>query len=159
MIDIKEFRKGLQLDDEEMAAISQNSGISRTRLTMAEHGVVTLKPEEESILRLAIDYAIHCRKTKLLVRLGQGQFDTAAPMTWDECQKKHQSSTMPREMKVMTIAVKLQEIDGQVYFPLSEPIPWQIDLTDAGAKVLASQPDVLSSMIEGIKTTVAFQGH
>ena len=153
MLDIKQFRRDLQIDSDEFAAITRNSGIGRIRLAMVEFGTVTLTPKEESILRLAISYAMHCRTAKLLGKVGQGQFDNTVPMTWHEYQKE-KSSRMPKTTELMRIAVELQEIDGKLYFPLSPPIPWQIDITDIGGKVLASQPEVLSWMIEAIRAVV-----
>jgi len=57
-------------------------------------------------------------------------------------------------MKVVVISLELVEDDGRLLFPLSE-IPWDIEINETAAKVLATCPNVLESMIAGIRTVVA----
>jgi hypothetical protein len=155
MIDLKALRTGLELTTQDLTAISVNSGVSRPRMYMAEKGLVTLKPDEESLLRTAINYALHCRSMKLLRKVGQGQFDNSEPMTWDEYKRKNHEKGMPKEMAVISVAIGLIESEGQLLLPLSEPIPWRVELNTEAAKALASFPEVLESMLSAIRSAVA----
>lgn len=65
---------------------------------------------------------------------------------------------MPQTMKVMTIAVELKNIDGQLCFPLSDPIPWNIAINEVAEQILVSQPEVLNSLIFAIRGVVGYQG-
>lgn len=159
MIDLQFLSKGLQLTREELAEVCKNAGISRVRVTLAERRLVRLTPSEEARLRLAINYALHRRQAKLLRNVGQGHFDNTQPVAWDEYKRLHQEPRMPKEMRVMTIAIELTESDGQLMFPLSEPLPWNIELNTEAAKVLASFPEVLESMLNAIRTVVAQNQH
>jgi len=93
MIDIRSLCQGLNITQPELARIIDITGIGRLRFAMAERRVVTLKPREEAIIRLAIAYTMHCRSVRLAERLSQGTLRESVPMTWDEYVAKHQNKT------------------------------------------------------------------
>jgi len=161
MIDIKSLRQGLAITNKELAEIAKVTGIGRSRLAMAEHGLLPLKPEEEATLRLAISYTMHCRSVRLAAKLAQGSaLVRSVPMTWDEHLKAHRKEKqMARQMKVIVVSLDLVEESGRMLFPLSEPIPWEIAIDDTAAKVLATCPAVLESMITAIRSVVALHSH
>jgi hypothetical protein len=157
MIDIKLLRKGLNITKQELAEMVRVSGIGRFRMALVEHGLLTLKPAEESILRMALAYTMHCRAVRMAAKLAQGPLVRSEPMTWDEYVKEHRPPGTRKEqnMKVIVVSLDLVEDKGKLLFPLSEPIPWNIELDDKAAEILATCPTVLESMIDGIRSVVA----
>jgi hypothetical protein len=154
MIDFKLLRSGLGITKKELAEITKITGIARFRSVLAENGMLTFSPEEESILRLAIGYTMHCRSVRLAAEVGQGLLPRS-PMTWDQYAKEHGKKKQKEQcMKVIVVSLELVEDEGRFLFPLSE-IPWNIDINDKAVKVLATCPSVLESMIAGIRTVVA----
>src|SRR5258708_6416195 len=149
MIDIKALRRGLGITQKEMAGIRRIAGVGTLRLLMAEQGLWTLKAVEESTVRMAFAYTMHCRTVRLASKLAQGSLVRSSPMTWEEYLKEHgREKQMAHSMKVVVVNLDLVENGGRLLFPMSEPIAWNIDIDDTAAKVLAKCPSVLESMIQ-----------
>jgi predicted transcriptional regulator len=102
MIDFKLLRNGLGITKKELAEITRITGIGRFRLALIERGLLTLKPGEESTVRLAFAYAMHCRSVRLAAKLAQGTPVRSVPMTWDEYVREHgEVKQKEQQMKVM----------------------------------------------------------
>jgi hypothetical protein len=98
---------------------------------------------------------MHCRSVRLAAKVAQGAILRSVPMSWGEYVKEHGKEKQKEQcMKVIVVSLELIEEDGRLLFPMSEPIPWNIDINDTAAKVLATCPSVLESMLAGIRTVV-----
>lgn len=89
MIDIRPLRRDLGITKTELIEITRITGIGRFRMLMVEHGLLTLDPADESTVRLAFAYIMHCRSVRLALKVAQGPLVRPTPMTWDEYLKDH----------------------------------------------------------------------
>jgi hypothetical protein len=59
-----------------------------------------------------------------------------------------------KQMKVLSVSIDLVELEGGSYFPLDEPIPWDISIHRTASEILESFPDVLESLLSAIRVAV-----
>lgn len=54
-------------------------------------------------------------------------------------------------MMVLSVRVDLEQFDGRSYFPVEEPIGWDVEANNIAVEIFASFPTVLESMLEAIR--------
>ena len=62
---------------------------------------------------------------------------------------------MKRQMKVVEVSIELLEQDGHSYFPIGEPIPWDIVVNTTAANIMMDNPALLVSLTKAIRGAIA----